>query len=67
MIIEMILMLVMPWPFLHNMTYFEEANDFSVGIAFQWNDWLLAFMMFFRLLYIFKVALNNSFYTDPRA
>ena len=67
MIIEMVAMCIMPYPFLMDVVYYEDANDFSAGIAFQWNDFLLCLMMFIRLIFIFRVALNNSFYTDPRA
>jgi len=67
MIIEMVAMCIMPYPFLMDVVYYEDANDFSAGIAFQWNDFLLCLMMFLRLIFIFRVALNNSFYTDPRA
>lgn len=34
MSIEMVLMCVMPYPFLMNETYYETANDFSAGIPF---------------------------------
>ena len=67
LLIEIVSMLIMPYPMIHNHVYYEEANDFSAGIAFQWNDFLLCFMMMVRLVYVFRVALNNSFYTDPRA
>ena len=34
MMTEIICMMIVPFPFLHNVVYYEEANDFSVGIAF---------------------------------
>lgn len=34
MVIEIICMAIVPYPFLHNNVYYEEANDFSAGIAF---------------------------------
>jgi hypothetical protein len=34
MVIEIIAMLIMPYPMIHNHVYYEEANDFSAGIAF---------------------------------
>lgn len=34
MVIEIITMLIMPYPFLQNEIYYEDANDFSAGIAF---------------------------------
>jgi hypothetical protein len=60
-------MLIMPYPFIHNQFYYEDANDFSAGVAFQWNDFLLAIMIFLRLIYIVRASLNMSFYVDPRA
>ena len=64
---EVIGVCIQPYPPLNNKVYYEQANDFSAGIAFQWNDWLLCFMIFFRLIYIIKVSLNLSLYTDPRS
>jgi hypothetical protein len=34
MMVEMVLMCVMPYPFLMDVVYYENANDFSAGIAF---------------------------------
>jgi hypothetical protein len=66
-LLEIVLMAVMPYPGLHNHFYYEEANDFSAGIAFQWNDFLLCWMILVRLVHVIRVPINFSFYTDPRA
>lgn len=34
MMVEIILTCVMPYPFLTDEVYYEDANDFSAGIAF---------------------------------
>lgn len=67
MIVEMFFCLVMPYPFLYGYTYTENADPFSAGYIFYWNDWLLCFMIFFRLHFLVRSILSNSFYTDPRA
>jgi hypothetical protein len=58
LLLEILGCLIQPYPFLHNEVYYEDANDFSAGIAFQWNDFLLCLMIFFRMIYVFRVALN---------
>lgn len=67
MLVEMFLCLVMPYPMLHGYTYVENANTFSLGVVFNWNDWLMCFMIFFRVHFLIKTILTNSFYTDPRS
>ena len=34
MILEILAMAIQPYPSVHNEVYYEEANDFSAGIAF---------------------------------
>jgi len=34
MLFEIFCTLIQPYPFLHNEVYYEDANDFSAGIAF---------------------------------
>lgn len=66
-LIEIFFMLIMPYPCVHNHLYEEESNDFVVGNKFQWNDFLLCFMIFFRLIYVIRTILSLSAYTDPRS
>ena len=60
-------MLVMPYPGIQGHTYKEESNDFVVGIEFQWNDFLLCFMILIRLVYVIRTTIDMSVYTDPRS
>lgn len=67
MILEILLMFVMPYPSLYNSTYYENANEKSVDVAFQWNDFLLCFCIFFRFLFLFRTLLTMSSYTEARS
>jgi potassium intermediate/small conductance calcium-activated channel subfamily N protein 2 len=67
MFLEILMSLVMPYPFLYEKTYSEDANAFSVGLLFEWNDFLLCFMIFCRLPYLIRTILSNSKFADPRA
>ena len=62
MIIECLFMLVMPYPCLYGKTYMETADDWTVGIEFSWNDWLLCFCMFSRVHFFIITLLNNTTY-----
>jgi hypothetical protein len=67
MIVEILMTLVMPYPTLYNKVYFEEANEKSAGIPFEWNDWLLCFTIFFRIHFLLRTILGLSWYTEARA
>jgi hypothetical protein len=65
--LEILLMLVMPYPHLYGKVYFENANEKDQGIPFEWNDFLLCFCMFFRFIFLFRSLMSMSKYTEARA
>ena len=60
MTLEILMSLIMPYPHLYGKTYYESANSFSAGIPFEWNDFLLCFMLFARLPYLIRSILSAS-------
>jgi Ion channel len=67
MIVEMVLSLIMNYPSLYQTHYYEHANGFSAGIAFNSNDLLLCFMIFCRIHFLIRAILSLSYYSEPRA
>jgi len=67
MIFEILMCLVMPYPFFYDYTYKERANEWVEEIDFEWNDFLLCFCIMFRFIYLFRTLLSMSFYTEARA
>ena len=67
MMLEILLMLVMPYPHLYGKIYYENANEKDVGIPFDWNDFLLCFCIFFRFIFLFRSLMSMSKYTEARA
>lgn len=77
MLMEMVFVLVQPYPFLEGKhpiysnsigrTYQETEDVFTIGINFSWNDWVLCFTVILRVYLIIKSILSISYYTDPRA
>ena len=67
MCIEIVMTLIMPYPFLYGYTYMENANDFSADKVFMWNDFLLCFMIFARVHTLARSILSLSSYAEPRA
>lgn len=57
----------MNYPSLYDSIYKEEYNGFDDTIFFYVNDLLLCIMIFVRMLYLIRVILATSFYSDPRA
>lgn len=67
MMLEIILMLCMNYPFAYGVTYTESFNSLHEGQIFFLNDLLLCIMIGLRLKQLIKPILEISFYTDPRA
>ncbi len=67
MFLEMATTLIMSYPSLYGSLYYEDADNFDPGISFVWNDFLLCFMIFFRVIYLIRAIIKLTYYTDPRA
>jgi hypothetical protein len=67
MAVEILLTLIMPYPWEYGNMYVESGNDLSNGKTFVVNDILLCIMMFCRVHFILKALIQISYYTDPRA
>ena len=70
LLIEIVLNLIMPYPFLNDLVYYEEYidGDFNVTlIEFRVNSLLLCLMTFIRLYQIGKCLLILTYWTHPRA
>lgn len=67
MILELLLCLIMNYPFLYNHYYNEGADSFSAGIDFVTNDLLLCIMLFLRLPYWLDAVISTSKYLEPRS
>jgi hypothetical protein len=57
----------MNYPSLYGATYIETANSFSVDIKFVLNDFLLALMIGTRTIYLLRIILLSTTFTDPRS
>jgi len=65
LIIEIVLMFFMPYPFLNNYTYYEVYN--SVRYDYKINSLLLVVMTFVRLHQLVRCSLIVSYWTSPRS
>lgn len=67
LIFEITLNCIMNYPSLYDSTYVEEYTAFDPTTTFYVNDILLCIMIFIRMIYLVRVILAVSFYSDPRA
>lgn len=67
MILECLMVLVQPYPFLQGVTYYETAMFANQKAEFKLNNFLISCMIFFRIYFYARSILALSFYTDPRS
>lgn len=67
---EIIVCLIMPFPFINTVNYteiFYQKEGDPLKIQFRWNYILLSFMTFARVYQVIKCALMVTYWLSPRA
>lgn len=64
--VEVIISLIGPYPFLDGMIQIEEVKTFGTEIYYQWNDLMLA-SMFIRIYLPFRLYFFLTDFINPRS
>lgn len=66
LVIELIINMISPYPFLKGFKYIENVEALEFTVEYEINDILLVFA-FVRLTYLFKLFLFTTIWMDPRS
>jgi hypothetical protein len=67
LIVEIVVNVITPMPFLWDITYSESYSDYSTDVNYRVNDILLLIMCIFRIYLLIRASLTLSHFMDTRS